>query len=42
MKRDGKPQPKPVLLLRYYREDGTVVEAEIPGGIVAMPKKGAK
>lgn len=31
-------QPKPVLLIRYWREDGTVVEAEVPGGVVAMKK----
>lgn len=38
-----KPQPKPpVLLIRYFAEDGTVVEAEVPGGLVAMKGKGSK
>jgi hypothetical protein len=40
MRREPTPQPKPVLQLRYYREDGTVVEAEVAGGLVAM--KGSK
>ena len=39
MKREPKQQPAPVLQLRFYREDGTVVEAEVPGPLVTMPAK---
>ena len=42
MKREPEQQPVPVLRLRFYREDGTVVEAEVPGGIRVYGKDKGK
>ena len=39
MKRESKPQPAPVLQIRFTYE-GQVFEAEVPGGLVAMKGKG--
>lgn len=41
MKRETKPQPTPVLQIRFTI-DGQTFEAEVPGGLVAMKGKAGR